>query len=64
MKNVVVDLALNDGPVNTVTIRGGTVVDYEGLIDAEVRPRGNGGPLFNHRKQMAGAASAFPIARR
>jgi hypothetical protein len=43
---------------------GGAVVDYEGLIDAEVRPRGNGGPLFNHRKQMAGAASAFPIARR
>jgi hypothetical protein len=52
------------GPSTPLPFGGGTVVDYEGLIDAEVRPRGNGGPLFNHRKQMAGAASAFPIARR
>jgi signal transduction histidine kinase/CheY-like chemotaxis protein len=58
-KNVVLELALNDGLVNAVTI-GGTVADYESLIDAKVRLRGNGGPLFNHRKQMTGARVFFP----
>ncbi len=58
-KNVYLDLFMNDGMMNAVTVAE-PGKDYERLVDAKVVLRGNEGPLFNHRGQMTGSHLMFP----
>jgi hypothetical protein len=56
--NVSLSLALSDGTITANTGKEAGV-DYETLVDARVRLRGNAGPLFNHQRQMAGVHLFF-----
>ena len=57
--NVTVDLATPQGAVSAISVRQeGT--DYETLIDALVRLRGNAAPMFNRKRQLAGVHLFFP----
>jgi signal transduction histidine kinase/CheY-like chemotaxis protein/HPt (histidine-containing phosphotransfer) domain-containing protein len=58
-KNVNLELALSDGVITATTFED-TGADYVGLLDAEVRLRGNQAPRFNHQLQMTGAQLFFP----
>jgi len=58
-KYIDLDLALSDGNITASTVKEvGT--DYDGLIDAKVRLRGNQAPLFNHQGAMTGGYLLFP----
>jgi hypothetical protein len=58
-KNIELDLALSDGNISATTVKE-VGADYDSLIDAKVRLRGNQAPLFNHRGAMTGAFLHFP----
>jgi signal transduction histidine kinase/CheY-like chemotaxis protein len=58
-KNISLALALNDGAMTATTIKE-VGVDYDSLVDAKVRIRGNQAPLFNHHGAMTGAYLLFP----
>jgi signal transduction histidine kinase/CheY-like chemotaxis protein len=53
------DLALSDGTITATTIREAGM-DYDGLVDAKVRLRGNAAPRYNHQLQMTGVHIFFP----
>jgi PAS domain S-box-containing protein len=57
--NIDLDLALSDGTVLATTVKEAGV-DYDSLIDAKVRLRGNQAPLFNHQGAMTGSYIVFP----
>jgi PAS domain S-box-containing protein len=52
-------LSLNDGEIMASTTRQ-MGEEYESLVDAKVRLRGNAAPLFNQQGQMAGFYLLFP----
>ena len=52
-------LALSDGVI-TATTPAQTGGDYDSLVDAKVRLRGNAVPRFNSQHQLIGAALLFP----
>ena len=58
-KNIDLDVALSDGIVTATTVKE-VGVDYDSLVDAKVRLRGNQAPLFNHHGAMTGAYLHFP----
>ena len=58
-KNVSLSLAMSDGALTANTIKQAGA-DYESLVDAKVRLRGNMAPLFNHQLQMTGVHFFFP----
>jgi PAS domain S-box-containing protein len=58
-KNINLDLALTDGTVFATTVKE-VGVDYNSLLDAKVRLRGNQAPLFNHQGGMTGTYLVFP----
>jgi signal transduction histidine kinase/DNA-binding response OmpR family regulator len=58
-KNINLELALSDGAITATTVKE-VGADYESLVDARVRLRGNEAPLFNHQRQMTGARLLFP----
>jgi len=58
-KNIDLDIALSDGPVLATTIKK-VGADYDSLVDAKVRLRGNQAPLFNHQGAMTGTYLVFP----
>ena len=53
------DLALSDGIITATTIREAGA-DYDSLVDAEVRIRGDAAPRYNHQFQMTGVHIFFP----
>jgi hypothetical protein len=57
--SVNLDLALGDGTVTATTISEAGV-DYDSLVDAKVRLRGNAAPRYNHQFQMNGVHLFFP----
>ncbi len=57
--SVNLDLALSDGAITATTMREAGA-DYEGLVDAKVRIRGNAAPRYNHQYQMTGVHIYFP----
>ncbi len=58
-KKVELDLALSDGNIRATTVKEDGA-NYDSLIDAKVRLRGNQAPLFNHHGAMTGAFLHFP----
>jgi signal transduction histidine kinase len=58
-KNIDLDVALGDGTVTATTVKE-VGADYDSLVDAKVRLRGNQAPLFNHQGAMTGAYLLFP----
>jgi signal transduction histidine kinase/DNA-binding response OmpR family regulator len=58
-KTINLELALSDGAITAATVEE-VGADYGGLIDSEVRLRGNAAPRFNHQGQMTGAKLFFP----
>jgi signal transduction histidine kinase len=58
-KNIALDVALSDGTVTATTLKE-VGADYDSLVDAKVRLRGNQAPLFNHQGAMTGAYLLFP----
>jgi signal transduction histidine kinase/CheY-like chemotaxis protein len=58
-KNIFLDLALSDGTITASTVKEAGV-DYDSLVDAKIRLRGNQAPLFNHQGAMTGAYLLFP----
>ena len=58
-KNVHMDLALSDGSITATTIQEAGA-DYDSLVDATIRVRGNESPLYNHQFQMTGVHLLFP----
>jgi signal transduction histidine kinase/CheY-like chemotaxis protein len=58
-KTVEVDLALSDGVITGSTVKE-EGIDYDSLIDARVRLRGNAAPMYNYQRQMTGARLIFP----
>jgi hypothetical protein len=58
-QNISLDLALSDGAITANTIKE-VGADYDSLVDAKVRLRGNEAPLFNHQLQMTGVHLFFP----
>ena len=58
-QNIDLDLALVDGPVLATTIKE-VGADYDSLVDAKVRLRGNQAPLFNRQGAMTGTYLVFP----
>ncbi len=57
--SVNLDLALSDGAITATTMMEAGA-DYEGLVDAKVRLRGNAAPRYNHQYQMTGVHIYFP----
>jgi signal transduction histidine kinase/ActR/RegA family two-component response regulator len=58
-KNIHLDLALSDGTITASSVKE-VGADYDSLVDAKVRLRGNQAPLFNPRGAMTGAYLLFP----
>jgi len=58
-KNIHLDLALSDGTITASTVKE-VGADYDSLVDAKVRLRGNQAPLFNPQGAMTGAYLLFP----
>jgi signal transduction histidine kinase len=58
-KNIELDLALSDGNIMAATVKEGGV-DYDSLIDARIRLRGNQAPGLNSRGAMTGVYLHFP----
>jgi diguanylate cyclase (GGDEF)-like protein len=57
--NVTVDIATPQGTVSAISVREDGK-NYEALIDALVRLRGNAAPMFNRKRQLAGVHLFFP----
>jgi len=57
--NAILNIATPGGSL-TATTRRDTGVDYDALVDAEIRLHGNVAPLFNWKMQMVGAHLFFP----
>jgi signal transduction histidine kinase/ActR/RegA family two-component response regulator len=57
--SISLDLALSDGIITATTISEAGA-DYDSLIDAKVRLRGNAAPRYNHQFQMTGIHLFFP----
>jgi diguanylate cyclase (GGDEF)-like protein len=57
--NVYLDLALSDGVMTAITVRE-PGADYNRLVDARVKLRGNAAPIFNNQGQMTGSHIFFP----
>jgi signal transduction histidine kinase/CheY-like chemotaxis protein len=57
--NINLALALSDGIITTTTTQEAGA-DYDGLVDAKVRLRGNAAPRYNHQFQMTGVHIFFP----
>jgi hypothetical protein len=57
--HVVLETALSDGEISLIT-RKEPGVDYDSLIDAKVRIRGNDAPVYNRTRQMTGTHIFFP----
>ncbi len=57
--NVILDIATSDGLVSTLTPKA-NAANYDDLVDAKIRLRGNDGPVFNSMKQMTGTHILFP----
>jgi signal transduction histidine kinase/CheY-like chemotaxis protein len=57
--NIHLDLALSDGTITASTVKE-VGADYDSLVDAKVRLRGNQAPLFNPQGAMTGAYLLFP----
>jgi signal transduction histidine kinase/CheY-like chemotaxis protein len=58
-KNISLDLALSDGTITAFTVKE-VGADYDSLVDAKVRLRGNQGPLYTTGGAMNGAYLLFP----
>jgi signal transduction histidine kinase len=58
-ENVSLDLALSDGTITASTVKE-VGEDYDSLIDAKVRLRGNQAPLYTPGGAMTGAYLLFP----
>jgi signal transduction histidine kinase/ActR/RegA family two-component response regulator len=58
-KSISLDLALSDGTITASTLKE-VGADYDSLVDAKVRLRGNVGPRYNSRGAMTGAYLLFP----
>ena len=58
-KHISLALALSDGAMTANTIKE-VGVDYDSLVDAKIRIRGNQAPLVNHHGAMTGAYLLFP----
>lgn len=54
-----IELATVGGPINAIEVRE-MGADYDSLVDATVRIRGNEVPVFNSHRQMVGARILFP----
>jgi signal transduction histidine kinase/ActR/RegA family two-component response regulator len=59
VNNITLDLAMSDGALTARTVKR-VGENYDRLVDAKVRLRGNIAPTFNHQKQMTGARLLFP----
>ncbi|MGH9607082.1 MAG: diguanylate cyclase domain-containing protein [Terracidiphilus sp.] len=57
--DVTLDVATIQGTIAATSVRQNGV-DYDGLVDAMVRIRGNEAPVFNRRRQMVGTRIFFP----
>ncbi len=57
--NIGLELALGDGTITASTVHQ-VGADYESLVDAKVKLRGNQAPMLNHRGAMMGAFLVFP----
>lgn len=58
-ENVFFDIALSDGMLIAITVSK-PGADYESLVDAKIKLRGNAAPTFNHQGQMTGSHMLFP----
>jgi len=56
--NVFLDLAMPDGIFTVTTVKEDNA-DYQSLIDAKVRVRGNAAPLFDHRDRLTAVHVLF-----
>ena len=57
--NISLDLALSDGTITASTVKE-VGADYDSLVDAKVRLRGNQAPLYSPGGAMNGAYMLFP----
>ncbi len=57
--NVTLEIATIEGAISATTLREDGA-DYEGLVDALIRLRGNAGPVFNGKRQLVGTHLFFP----
>ena len=57
--NIVLDIATSEGLISALTTRD-LEANYDRLIDAKVRLRGDDGPVFNRMGQMTGTHLLFP----
>lgn len=57
--HVTLQVAMADGTIGATTVKQ-PGVDYNRLVDATVRIRGNAGTLFNSNRQMTGSRLYFP----
>jgi hypothetical protein len=58
-KNISLDLALSDGTITAFTVKE-MGADYDSLVDAKVRLRGNQAPLYSTGGAINGAYLLFP----
>ena len=58
-KNISLDLAMSDGTITASTVKE-VGADYDSLVDAKVRLRGNQAPLYSPGGAMNGAYMLFP----
>jgi diguanylate cyclase (GGDEF)-like protein len=57
--HVTLQVAMADGTIGATTVKL-PGVDYNRLVDATVRIRGNAGTMFNSKRQMTGSRLYFP----
>jgi signal transduction histidine kinase/CheY-like chemotaxis protein len=58
-QHIVLETALSDGDLSLIALKQ-PGVNYDGLVDAKVRIRGNDAPVYNHVRQMTGTHIFFP----
>jgi signal transduction histidine kinase/CheY-like chemotaxis protein len=58
-EHVVLETALSDGDISLITMKA-PGVNYDLLVDAKVRIRGNDAPVYNRVRQMTGTHIFFP----
>jgi signal transduction histidine kinase/CheY-like chemotaxis protein len=56
--NIILEIAMSDGVMNALTPRE-NAGNFDGLVDAKVRIRGNAAPVFNRVRQMTGTHLFF-----
>jgi len=57
--HIALELSLPDGSISALTVMRPNV-DYKRLVDSRIRLRGTAAPIFNSRRQIAGAHIFFP----